>query len=130
MFHNLPEEDYDDIYTSLQFLKKFVKYKIVRAFWEISTPLELLEGTPLYDEANKKLIFKSVFKPRGILEVKAGYIHRKNYQIKKDIFNKELENEEIYYKKQGILNVNDEAIMFDVIIEELSKKYKLYAKVR
>lgn len=33
-------------------------------------------------------------------------------------------------KKQGVLNVNDEAIMFDVIIEELSKKYNLYAKVR
>lgn len=47
-----------------------------------------------------------------------------------NIFNKELENEETYYKKQGVLNVNDEAIMFDVIIEELSKKYKLYAKVR
>lgn len=29
-----------------------------------------------------------------------------------------------------INKINDEAIMFDVIIEKLSKKYKLYVKVR
>lgn len=33
-------------------------------------------------------------------------------------------------KKKGILNVNDEAIMFDVIIEELSQENSLYARVR
>ena len=120
MFHNLPEENYDDLYTSIQFLKKFVKYGIVRAFWEISTPLELLDGTILYEQAEKTNIFAKVFKPRGLLEAKAGYIHNYNYQIKQDIFNKELEDEEAYYKQKGILNVNDEAIMFDVIIEEIS----------
>ena len=130
MFHNLPEENYDDLYTSIQFLKKFVKYGIVRAFWEISTPLELLDGTILYEQAEKTNIFAKVFKPRGLLEAKAGYIHNYNYQIKQDIFNKELEDEEAYYKQKGILNVNDEAIMFDVIIEEISHDTSIYARVR
>lgn len=130
MFHNLPEENYEDLYTSIQFLKKFVKHGIVRVFWEISTPLELLEGTILYEQAEKENIFVRIFKPRGLLEAKAGYIHKCNYQIKQDIFDKELEAEEEYYKKKGILNVNDEAIMFDVIIEELSRSNLLYAKVR
>lgn len=130
MFHNLPEEDYEDLYRSIQFLKRFVKYGIVRAFWEISTPLELLEGTLLYEQAQNEEIFVKVFEPRGKLEVKSGYLHKSNYQIKQDIFNKELEDEENNYKKKGILNVNDEAIMFDVIIEELSQNNVLYAKVR
>lgn len=130
MFHNLPEEDYEDLYRSIQFLKRFVKYGIVRAFWEISTPLELLEGTLLYEQAQNEEIFVKVFEPRGKLEVKSGYLHKSNYQIKQDIFNKELEDEENNYKKKGILNVNDEAIMFDVIIEEISQNNVLYAKVR
>ena len=39
-------------------------------------------------------------------------------------------DDEEYYKQQGILNVNDEAIMFDVIIDELSKVHPLYARIR
>ena len=130
MFHNLPEENYEDLYTSILFLKKFVRYGIVRVFWEISTPLELLEGTILYEQAEHEELFRQVFKPRGLLEAKASYIHKYNYQIKQDIFDRELEDEEEYYKKKGILNVNDEAIMFDVIIEELSQENSLYARVR
>ncbi|MFL0166558.1 B12-binding domain-containing radical SAM protein [Candidatus Clostridium helianthi] len=130
MFHNLPEEDYDDLYESILFLKKFVRHKIVRPFWEISTPLELLEGTPLYEESLVNSVFKKVYLSRGELLSKASYIHKKDYRIKKDIFNKEFDGVEEFYKKQGVLNVNDEAIMFDVIIDELSNKHKLYAKVR
>ena len=130
MFHNLPLEDYEDLFTSIQFLKTFVRYGIVRAFWEISTPLELLEGTILYEQAENQGVFNKVFLPRGGLEAKAGYIHKCNYQIKQDIFNKELEDEEEYYKNKGILNVNDEAIMFDVIIQEISQEKILYAKVK
>ena len=39
-------------------------------------------------------------------------------------------DDEEYYKQQGILNVNDEAIMFDVIIDELSKVHPVYARIR
>lgn len=130
MFHNLPAENYDDLYESIQFLKQFVKYKIVRPFWEISTPLELLEGTPLYEDALNNDIFKKIFLPRGKLLSKAGYIHKNNYNIKKDIFNREFEGVETIYKNMGVLSVNDEAIMFDVIINELAKDNELYAKVR
>ena len=130
MFHNLPKENYEDLYDSIQFLKKFVQYGIVRVFWEISTPLELLEGTLLYEQAQTEDLFDKIFEPRGLLEAKAGYIHQYNYQIKQDIFNNELVDDEEYYKQQGILNVNDEAIMFDVIIDELSKVHPLYARIR
>lgn len=61
---------------------------------------------------------------------KAQYIHKNNYEIKRDIFNKEFEGMEQRYKKLGVISVNDEAIMFDVIINELSKSNNLYAKVR
>ena len=103
---------------------------IVRVFWEISTPLELLEGTLLYEQAQPEDLFDKIFEPRGLLAAKAGYIHQHNYQIKQDIFNNELVDDEEYYKQQGILNVNDEAIMFDVIIDELSKVHPLYARIR
>jgi len=130
MFHNLPKENYDDLYESILFLKKFVRYKIVRPFWEISTPLELLEGTPLYEESLISDVFEKVYLSRGELLSKASYVHKKNYRIKKDIFNKEFDGVEEFYKKRGVLSVNDEAIMFDVIIDELSNENKLYAKVR
>lgn len=103
---------------------------IVRVFWEISTPLELLEGTLLYEQAQTEDLFDKIFEPRGLLEAKAGYIRQYNYQIKQDIFNNELVDDEEYYKQQGILNVNDEASMFDVIIDELSKVHPLYARIR
>lgn len=48
---------------------------IVRVFWEISTPLELLEGTLLYEQAQTEDLFDKIFEPRGLLEAKAGYIH-------------------------------------------------------
>lgn len=130
MFHNLPEENYEDLYESIQFLKKFVRYGIVRPFWEISTPLELLEGTILYEQAMEGKLFDKVLYSRGLLDSKAKYVHKMNYEIKKDIFNKEFEDIESHYKDMGVLNVNDEAIMFDVIIDELSKENILYAKVR
>lgn len=61
---------------------------------------------------------------------KQDIFHQYNYQIKQDIFNNELVDDEEYYKQQGILNVNDETIMFDVIIDELSKVHPLYARIR
>jgi hypothetical protein len=92
--------------------------------------LELLEGTPLYEKSLIKNVFKKVYLPKSDLLSKASYIHKNNYEIKKIIFNKEFDGVEGFYKKRGVLNVNDEAIMFDVIIDELSNKNTLYAKVR
>lgn len=43
---------------------------IVRVFWEISTPLELLEGTLLYEQAQTKDLFDKIFEPRGLLRQK------------------------------------------------------------
>lgn len=54
---------------------------------------------------------------------------RKFYQLKLP-FNREFEGVETIYKNMGVLSVNDEAIMFDVIINELAKDNELYAKVR
>lgn len=57
----------------------------------------MLEGTILYEQAEHEELFRQVFKPRGLLEAKASYIHKYNYQIKQDIFDRELEDEEEYY---------------------------------
>ena len=43
---------------------------IVRVFWEISTPLELLEGTLLYEQAQTEDLFDKIFEPRGLLRQK------------------------------------------------------------
>lgn len=125
MFHNLPDEDYENLWLSLTFLKTFVSQGIVRPFWEILTPLELLVGTPLYENSvnnseDGKKAFKKVFEPRGELVVQAGYVSKSDYNIKKSILSEALSELKEICQKLNILEMNDEAIMVDVILEDLS----------
>jgi anaerobic magnesium-protoporphyrin IX monomethyl ester cyclase len=136
MFHNLPSENYDDLWDSIKFLITFVVNGVVRPFWEILTPLELLVDTPLYNDSinhftDKDKYFKKVFLPRGDLVAQAGYIPIHNYNIKKSLLREALTEVKNICKKQNILEVNDEAILFDIIIEKLRMQGKpLFVKVR
>lgn len=126
MFHNLPSESYEDLWASLTFLKSYVKSGVIRPFWEIRTPLELLEGTPLYEESfnDDKLFnnFKKVFRPRGDMVVQAGYVPKENYSIKESLISSTVAELAGISSRYNILDVNDEAIMFDVILEKLRMK--------
>lgn len=124
MFHNLPSESYEDLWASLTFLKSYVKSGIIRPFWEIRTPLELLEGTPLYEESfsDAKFFannFKKVFRPRGDMVVQAGYVPNEIYGIKQSLITSTVTELAEISARHNILDVNDEAIMFDVILEKL-----------
>lgn len=125
MFHNLPEEDFDELWQSVLFLKKYVTKGLVRPFWELLTPMELLVDTPLYNSnftTEKSLDFKKVFKPRGKLVVQAGYIPNENYNIKKSILSNSLLELKELALKYNILEMDDEAILTDVILEDLRNK--------
>lgn len=134
MFHNLPEEDYEDLWLSVNFLKELIKNGIIRPFYEILTPLELLIGTPLYEDniPGKEKDFKKVFFPRGELVAQAGYIPKYNYNIKKTIIEKIITDLKNYIEKNNILEANDEVILFDVILEKLrieNKPLKIKTRV-
>lgn len=126
MFHNLPSEDYDDLLSSVLFLKEYAQQGVIRVFWEILTPLELLIDTPLYNENMKsgQQGFKKVFKPRGELVAQGGYISKENYTIKKAILVEYISKLSHLGSENHILETNDEAILFDVILEVLYEKHK------
>lgn len=137
MFHNLPSENYEDLWQSIMFLKTYVLQGIVRPFWEILTPLELLVDTPLYNESvngsvNDNKYFKKVFLPRGTFVAQASYLSNQNYEIKKTMLADSLQEVKALCIKENILEVNDEAIMFDIILEELrleGKELKLNTRL-
>ncbi len=128
MFHNLPKESHEDLLKSIEFLKKYVMHGIIRPFWEILTPLELLVGTPLYDQAMEKgveapdRLFKRAFPPRGDLVVQAKYVHLHDYDIKKQMIAKAVSDLKSVSDQHNILEMNDETVMFDVIIEMIREK--------
>ena len=67
---------------------------------------------------------KKVFKPRGELVAQGGYISKENYTIKKAILVEYISKLSYLGNENHILETNDEAILFDVILEVLYEKHK------
>jgi len=108
---------------------------VVRPFYEIRTPLELLEGKPLYDETfsnnNFGGNFKKAWLPRGRLVAQCGYTPNEDYNIKTKMLSYFVLEMQERLKPYNVLKMNDEAIMLDVIIEDLrSSGYDLKVHTR